>query len=171
MSAACVGPGVSEKGERLGARGREAGDRAHDVRHLAGAEHGVDLRDLGTQFVAVALGKAPCHDQTAAPAVFLVPRHFQDRINRFPFRGFDEGAGIDDEHVGRGLVLDKLVPRITRQTEHHLGVDEILRAAEGDEPNLHIALTTKTSTVTRKHDLARPCVCIADFVVVNCCYG
>ena len=132
-----AGRGPSEKGERRAARGREAGDGAHDLRHLAGAEHGVDLRDLGTQLVAVALGKAPGHDQAAARAVFLVPRHLQDRINRFLFRRVDEGAGVDDEHVGRGLVLDKLMPCIPRQTEHHLGVDEILRAAEGNEPNLH----------------------------------
>ena len=141
---------LREEGERRAGRGRNAGDRAHDLRHLAGAEHGVDLRDLGAQFVAVTLGKAPGHDQAAARAILLVPRHLQDRVNRLLFRRVDEGAGIDDEHVGRGLVLDELVPSLARQSEHHLGVDEILGAAEGHESNFHTFYVLRSTFVVRR---------------------
>jgi len=42
-----------------------------------------------------------------------------------------------DENVGFGRVLRELVPRLLCEPEHHLGVDEIFRTAEGDQANLH----------------------------------
>jgi hypothetical protein len=46
--------------------------------------------------------------------------------------------------VGFGRVARELVPCLLCQTEHHFGVDEILRAAEGDQANLHLRLRLDT---------------------------
>src|SRR6185295_10793199 len=45
---------------------------------------------------------------------------------------------VHDEDVGVRRVLRELVPRLLRQTEHHLGIDQVLRAAEGDQSNFHV---------------------------------
>ena len=47
-------------------------DRADDLRHLARAQHGVDLRDLFLQLVPIALRHAAGDDQPLARAVLLV---------------------------------------------------------------------------------------------------
>ena len=41
------------------------------------------------------------------------------------------------EHVGVGRVTGQLVPLLLGEPEHHLGVDEVLRAAEGHHSNFH----------------------------------
>ena len=45
-------------GRVRGGRARGPGDRRDDVGHLPGAEHGIDLGNLGQQLVPVPLGKA-----------------------------------------------------------------------------------------------------------------
>ena len=71
-----------------------------DLRHFAGAEHRVDLRNLLLQLVAIALGQAAGDDQPPARAVLLVLRHLEDGVDRLLLRRVDERAGVDDEHVG-----------------------------------------------------------------------
>ncbi len=39
-----------------------------------------------------------------------------------------------------GGVLRELVPALLREPEHHLGVDQVLRAAEGDHSDFHANL-------------------------------
>ena len=93
----------------------------------------VDLGDLLLQLVAVPLGEAAGDDQPRAVAVALVLRHLEDRVDRFLLGRVDERARVDDEHLGVAGVGGDLVPRVAREAEHHLAVDEVLRAAEGDE--------------------------------------
>jgi hypothetical protein len=63
--------------------------------------------------------------------------HLEDGVDRLLLRLVDERAGVDDEDVGGGGVAGQLVAGALRQPEHHLGVHEVLRAAEGDHANLH----------------------------------
>ena len=98
------------------------------------------------QLVAIALGQAAGHDQPLAGAVLLVPRHLENRVDRFLLGRVDERAGVDDEHVGLRRVLRQLVPRLLREAEHHLGVDEVLRTTERNETNLHNDQPRDTST-------------------------
>ena len=69
--------------------------------------------------------------------VFLCSRHLEDGVDRFLLGLVDERAGVDDEHVGVGGIAGQLMPRLLGEPEHHLGVDEVLGAAEGDHSNLH----------------------------------
>ena len=71
------------------------------------------------------------------PAVCLVARHLEDRVDRFLLGGIDERAGVDDEHVGLRRVLCELVTRLLREPQHHLGVDEVFRTAQTDQTDLH----------------------------------
>ena len=70
-------------------------------------------------------------------ARLLVLGHLEDGVDRLLLRLVDEGAGVDDEHVGVGGVAGQFVPLLLGEPEHHLGVDEVLRAAEGHHSNLH----------------------------------
>ena len=82
-----------------GGRGRAA-EGPDDVGHLAGAEHSVDLRNLGPQLLAVPLGQAAGDDERPAASVLLVLRHLEDGVERLLLGGVDERAGVDHEHVG-----------------------------------------------------------------------
>ena len=143
---------------------RSARDRADNLRHLAGAEHGVDLRDLLLQLIAIALRHAAGDDEPPAGAVFLVLGHFENRVDRLLLRRIDECARVDDDHVGVRRILRQLVPRPLREPEHHFGVDEVFRTTEGDEANLHgysrysilgYGIVSRTCSSLQIHDTTR----------------
>ena len=123
-------------------RGGGAAEGLDDSGDVAGAEDGVDLGDLGLQFVAVAFGQAPGHDERLARAGLLELGHLEDGIHRFLLGLVDEGAGVDDEHLGASRVAGELVARLLGQPEHDLGVHEVLRAPERHHPNLHLSQGT-----------------------------
>ena len=112
-------------------------DRLDDRRHLAGAKDNVDFGNLALQFVAVALGQTSGHDQPAARPIFLVLCHLQNGVDGFLLRPVDERAGVDHDHVGARRVGGKLVAGALGQAEHHLGVDKVLGAAEGNQSDFH----------------------------------
>ena len=126
-------------------RGR-AIHRVDDLRHFARAEHDVDFGDQLAQLVAIALGQAAGDDEAAAGAGLLVLGELQDRVDRFLLRLVDEGAGVDDQHVGFVRPRRQLVAGFLGEAQHHLGVDEVFRAAERDETNFHDLLLTSDST-------------------------
>ena len=40
--------------------------------------------------------------------------------------------------IGGGRIASQFMPRLLRESQHHLGVDEVLGAAEGNHSNLHV---------------------------------
>jgi hypothetical protein len=104
---------------------------------VLGAEHRVDLGDFHPQLFAVAFGETASDDQPAARAGRLVAGHLEDGVDRFLLRRVDEGAGVDDQHLGRGGVVGQLMAGVVSQAEHHLRIHQVLRAAERDQTNLH----------------------------------
>jgi len=104
----------------------------NDLRDFASTQDSINLGNLCAQLLAVPLGQAARHDQAAARAVLFVLRQLENRVDRFLFRGIDERAGVHDEHVGASGVARQLVTRFARKPQHHLGVDEVFRAAERD---------------------------------------
>ena len=141
------GPGLGTRGpgpDRLPVRsqqryqsGRLAPDGVDDLLDLAGAEQGVDLRNLGAELVAIPLRHASGDHEPPALAGLLVLRHLQDGVDRFLLGLVDERARVDDEHIGFVGVTGKLMSCLLSEAQHHLGVDEVLGAAEGDQANLH----------------------------------
>ena len=111
---------------RRGSTGRAA-DRAENFRHLACAEHRVDLRDLSLQFVAIALGEAAGDDEARAVAVLLVLPPSPGSRRSIPASPIDEGARVDDEHVGVRRVgreswpASRAMPSITSPSTRFLG--------------------------------------------------
>ena len=111
----------------------------HDRLEFVGAEDGVDFRDLLPQFIAVALDQAACHDQAASPADTLVLGSLEDRIDRLLLGRFDEAAGVDDQCLGLAGILRQLVPAGLEQPHHDLAVNQVLRAAQANESDLHLS--------------------------------
>jgi hypothetical protein len=68
-----------------------------------------------------------------------VLRHLEDGVDRLLLGRVDERTGVHHEHVGVSGVAGDLVARLLGETEHHLGVDEILGAPERNKTNLHAA--------------------------------
>jgi hypothetical protein len=118
-------------------RDRSRADDAEDVLDFASADDGIDLRNFCAQFVAIAFTHAAGDDQFPAAPVLLVLRHLENGVDRLLPGFIDERAGVDDEHVGVGRVPGELMTGLLREPEHDLGVDEVLRAAEGYHSNLH----------------------------------
>ena len=86
------------------------------------------------------------------------PSRLSCAISRMALIGFlfglvDEGAGVDDDHVGVVGVGGDLVPRVAREAEHHLAVDEVLRATEGDKADFHRPATIKFEVRSMKFEV------------------
>ena len=113
-------------------------DRADDFRHVACPENGIDLGNLRAQLVAIALAQAAGDDQALAGARLLVLGELENRVDRLFLRRVDERARVHDQHVGLGRIRRQRVAALLREAHHHLGIDEVLRAAERDETNLHL---------------------------------
>ena len=83
---------------------------------------GATLEDLktadGSTGYASALKHAAGDDQPAARTVLLVLGHFQNGVDRFLLGLVDEGAGIDDEHVGVAGVAGQLMPFALGESQH-----------------------------------------------------
>jgi hypothetical protein len=45
----------------------------------------------------------------------------------------DERARVDDDRVGVARLGDQFPPGLAQASDHHLGIDQILRAPEGHE--------------------------------------
>ncbi len=142
-------------------------DGFEDMRDVAGAEHGVDLRDLLLQGVAVAFGEAAGDDQPAAGGL-LPGGHLQNRVDRLLLGAVDEGAGVHDDDVGAVGVGRDLVAGLFSCAEHDLGIDEVLRAAEGNEADLHSAARGRLEDggvehPTTVHEPSRATQVLSDF--------
>jgi hypothetical protein len=71
---------------------------------------------------------------TAVHAAVLV--RFEDGRDAFFLGRVDEGAGIDDHHVGFVGVGREGHARQVEMAGDDFGIDEVLRAAERDQPDL-----------------------------------
>ena len=117
-----------------------AGSLTHqldDAGEIGGAEDPVDLGHLLQDVAAVALGEAAGHDESAAGPLLLQLRELENRVDRLLAGAVDEGAGVDDEAFGVFGPLHEWKPGLGQHAEHQLGVDLVLRAAEGRQMDLH----------------------------------
>ena len=112
-------------------------DCLENLRHFPGPQHGVNLGNLAPELVAIALGQAAGDDEARAPAIALLRGHLEDGVDRFLLGGIDEGARVDDEHLGVRGVGRNLVAGLAGHAQHHLAVDEVLGTAEAEKTYLH----------------------------------
>jgi hypothetical protein len=122
-------------------------DGLDDLRDFAGPEHRVDLRNLRLELLSIPLRHAAGDDEPLALAGLLQLGHLENGVDRFLLRLVDERARVDDEHVGVGGVARELMTGLLGEPKHHLGVDEVLRAAEGDHSNLHLRRSKDTRRI------------------------
>ena len=104
---------------------------------LAGADDGVDFRNVFLDFVAIALDEAAGDDELFGAAVGLVARHFEDGVDRLLLGGVDEGAGVDDEDFGVFGVAVRRAPArssrpiMTSESTRFLGQPREMNPTEG----------------------------------------
>ena len=113
--------------------------RCEDFLDFAGADHGVNFRDLLADVVAIAFDHAAGDDQFLRAPEFFVFGHFQDRVHGLFLRGLDEAAGVDDEHVGLARARREFVAGARKNAHHHLAIHEVLGASQADESNFRHA--------------------------------
>ena len=116
---------------------RLAAERAHNLRHLAGAKQRVDLGNLLPQLIAIPLRQAPRHHEPARRRRLLQLGHLENRVDGLLLRAVDERTGIHDDDIRVGRMRRQLVSRLPGKTEHDLAVDEVLGAAEGNQTDFH----------------------------------
>ena len=105
-----------------------------DIAHLGDlvdAHEGVYFRQQFGQLLSKSLGQAARHDQALASIPgFPQLGRLQDGIDAFLLSRVDEGAGVDDEHIGLGGVVRELGPTLEERAEHDLGIHQVLGAPE-----------------------------------------
>ena len=104
-----------------------------DVLQFAGADYCIDFGNVLLDLVAVALDEASGNDELLSLAAGLKTGHLEDGIDRLLFGRIDEGAGVDDQHVGGFGIADDARAGVVEQAHHDFAVDEVLGAAEADE--------------------------------------
>src|SRR5262249_20248567 len=87
-------------------------------------------RELGT----VLLDHAPGDDDAVDLAPLLAFHLLENRLDRLLLGAVDEAARVDEDDF-RVRVRDDVVAGALQMAEHDLGVHEILRTAEGDDPD------------------------------------
>ncbi len=126
---------VEPGGEGLGREPRERREAEGGRRgllELVEAEEVVHLRDLGRELGPVLLDHAPRDDDPVDLPRLLPADLLEDGVHRLLLRLVDEPAGVDDDDPG-GVGVAERQPLAPEVAEHHLGVDEVLRAAERDD--------------------------------------
>ena len=114
------------------AEGREAGGFENGFQ-FAGADDGVHFGDALLDFVAVALDEAAGDDELFGASRSFVAGHFEDGVDGFLLGGVDEAAGVDDEDFGFFGMGGQPRAGAVEQAHHHLGVDEVFGAAQGNK--------------------------------------
>src|SRR5579863_7083504 len=130
VDVAVAGEDVEElRGGGRGRRRRDAGGVENGF-ELAGADDGVDLRNVFADLVAIALDEAAGDDELARGAGGFVARHLEDGVDRLLPGRVDEAAGVDDEDFGVLGARGKARAGAVEQAHHDLAVDEVLGAAQ-----------------------------------------
>ena len=92
----------------------------------------VDLRNLCCELFPVLLHHAARHDDAVDLSRFL-PRHLaEDRLDGLLLRRVDEAARVHDDDA-RLLRIRQRQPFALQMPQHHLRVDEVLGASQGDD--------------------------------------
>ncbi len=112
------------RGGRVAAE--DVGEPLGELGVVVEAEHGVGLGEAVGQLLAVALGQAPDGDDLGARDV----GGRQQGVDRVLLGLFDEAAGVDDDHIGMFVGVDKLPPRAGEPPGQLLGVDLVAGAAQ-----------------------------------------
>ena len=112
--------------------------RLQDRLQLARADDRIDLGDVPADLVAVSLHQASGNDQPLRLTAMLelVLHHLEDGIHRLLLGGIDEATGVDDEDLSVLGARGQLTAGAVEQPHHHLGVNQVLRAAQRYESDL-----------------------------------
>ena len=97
------------------------------------ADDRVHLRNLVKNLRPVTLRKASRHNDGTQRTVLFEPCDIEDIFNRFIFRALNKRTGIDDDHIRLDILRRDFIARRYQLCQHHLGIHQILGAAERNE--------------------------------------
>ena len=120
--------------------GVETFDNGSDLGHLVEADERIDfvVERRGKVF-GETLRHAAGDDEFLLLAAFFhaaVLMHLKDVADGFFLGGVDEGAGVDDDHIGQLGFGDDAHAGLMEVADHDFAIDEIFCATEGDEADL-----------------------------------
>ena len=105
-------------------------DGGDDIAVAVKPGNGVDLRDLGGQLTAVALGQTAGDNDSPQTAGLLFAHSVENGGNGLLLGGIDKAAGVDDGAVGRRGIAADGVAGLLQRIGHAFGIDTVLVAAE-----------------------------------------
>ena len=108
-------------------------DRFQDRVVGIGSDDRIDLRYLRADFILIALCKAAGNDKCLAAAGLLVFRHLQYGIDAFFLCISDKTTAIDNDDICLCFLIGHLDACRCHHSNHILGVNKILVAAERDK--------------------------------------
>jgi hypothetical protein len=85
----------------------------------------------------VALDQATDRDEATALTLHLHAGCFEDHLDRLLLRGIDEPTCVHQDDLGRRQVIHAASALPDQLTEHSLGVDGVLVAAQANETKTH----------------------------------
>src|SRR5581483_11390486 len=102
--------------------------QAVDLIPAPGADDAVELRNLAVERLAKPLGEAAGRDHPlsrSAPVQII-----EEAVDRFLLRRPDEGAGVDDDHIGQRRRLHREIAGAPQALGHAFSLDGVLGAPE-----------------------------------------
>ncbi len=112
-------------------------DGAGDLCYVGASDNSVDTGQHPEHTVTVTLRQAAGHKNGAKAPLTLEFEAAPDDVGRLLHRRSDEGACVDDGEFGAVGTGDERVACLIEQAEHDLGVNQVFRASERYEGDLH----------------------------------
>ena len=106
-------------------------DRMSQIGDVIGSDDEIEVREFSKQGIFFCLGHAPCDPDDGL--FFLRAPELSELAHDFPFGEIADGAGIEDEEVGRFFVWSWGKAPFFEETRHDFGVELIHLTAIGPD--------------------------------------
>ncbi len=104
--------------------------RIGHLAEAARADYRIHFRNLPDNVILKTLCKTARHNQSLAGTGVFQLRHLENRLDALFLRILDKTAGIDDNHFSLRLIVHQGIASLLQYTQHVLGIDKILVAAQ-----------------------------------------
>ncbi len=105
------------------------------VRDFVNTHEQINFGELFSKRPPFSLRKTACADENATGPRCLQPGHLPQGLFRLFHSRSDERAGIYYEHIRFFRVIGEPEPGLAQVAGHHLGIHQVLGAAEGHYPH------------------------------------
>ena len=118
------------------------------------ADQAVELGDRGGEVGRASLDETAGGQQDLARAFFF--GQTEDRVDRFLLGWTDEAAGVDDDDVGLGRLIDAAMAARRQRLLDAFRIDDVLRAAECDQGEGGVSLGARHASMVQARSIPPP---------------